>query len=184
LKKSPEEPTVRKQAWLAEINTTLKNLRKWMRPPIRTDKSDEYSSSSKIYRDSAWEQCWIIAPWNYPFQLSLIPLVGALPVALCCAQPSELAPATAAILKKILVQTFSGGNFGVPVHSPKFNPGGAGRWSCSSTSLLRSFRFDHIFFTGSIPVGRSIYQLAAQDLVLSPSNWEKKPGSSGRAMRI
>src|SRR5882757_4236679 len=109
LKKSPEEAYGTETGLvLAEINTTLKNLRKWMRPrPVRTNLVN-LPSSSRIYRDPLGTVL-IIAPWNYPFQLSLIPLAGAIAGGNCVVlKPSELAPATAAILEKILSRAFSG----------------------------------------------------------------------------
>src|SRR5882672_10188058 len=109
-------------------------------------------SSSMIYRDSLGVVL-IIAPWNYPFQLSLIPLAGAIAGGNCVVlKPSEMAPATAVILEKILTQ----------IYPKEFVCVMQGDGSVVVPELMRSFRFDHIFFTGSIPVGRTIYQLAAQ----------------------
>lgn len=193
LKKSPEEAYGTETGLvLAEINNTLKHLRKWMRPrSVRTNLVN-LPSSSKIYRDPLGTVL-IIAPWNYPFQLSIIPLAGAIAGGNCVVlKPSELAPATAAVLEKILTRIFPAGipdasstaasdgssasaldtsstatldarvNSGSPFGFLKVIQGDG---SIVVPALLRSFRFDHIFFTGSIPVGRSIYQLAAQDLV-------------------
>lgn len=157
LKKSPEETYGTETGLvLAEINHTLKHLRQWMRPrSVRTNLVN-LPSSSRIYRDPLGIVL-IIAPWNYPFQLSLIPLAGAIAGGNCVVlKPSEMAPATAAILEKILTETFSGGDFIRVIQ---------GDGSVVVPDLMQSFRFDHIFFTGSIPVGRTIYQLAARDLV-------------------
>jgi aldehyde dehydrogenase (NAD+) len=156
LKKSPEEAYGTETGLvLAEINTTLRNLRKWMRPRAVRTNLVNLPSSSRIYRDPLGTVL-IIAPWNYPFQLSLIPLAGAIAGGNCVVlKPSELAPATAAILEKILTGIFPG----------EFIRVIPGDGAVVVPALIRSFRFDHIFFTGSISVGRSIYQLAAQDLV-------------------
>ena len=156
LKKSPEEAYGTETGLvLAEINTTLRNLRKWMRPRAVRTNLVNLPSSSRIYRDPLGTVL-IIAPWNYPFQLSLIPLAGAIAGGNCVVlKPSELAPATAAILEKILTGIFPG----------EFIRVIPGDGAVMVPALIRSFRFDHIFFTGSISVGRSIYQLAAQDLV-------------------
>lgn len=156
LKKSPEEAYGTETGLvLAEINTTLKHLRKWMRPRRAPTNLVNLPSSSRIYRDPLGTVL-IIAPWNYPFQLSLIPLAGAIAGGNCVVlKPSELAPATAAILEKILTGIF-------PKEFVRVIPGDG---ATVVPDLIRSFRFDHIFFTGSIPVGRAIYQLAAQDLV-------------------
>lgn len=165
LKKSPEEAYGTETGLvLAEINNTLKNLRKWMRPrSVRTNLVN-LPSLSKIYRDPLGTVL-IIAPWNYPFQLSLIPLAGAIAGGNCVVlKPSELAPATAAVLEKILTLTFSVGS-SVPGSQPEFVRVIQGDGSVTVPALLEAFRFDHIFFTGSIAVGRSIYQMAARDLV-------------------
>jgi len=156
LKKSPEEAYGTETGLvLAELNTTLKNLRSWMRPRRAPTNLVNLPSRSMVYRDPLGTVL-IIAPWNYPLQLVLIPLVGAIAGGNnAVVKPSELAPATAAILEKIL-----GGIF-----SPDFVRVLQGDGADVVPALLRAFRFDHIFFTGSVPVGRSIYQLAAQQLV-------------------
>src|SRR5450432_2176570 len=78
LKKSPEEVYGTETGLvLAELNDTLKNLRRWMRPRrVRTNLLN-IPSSSTIYRDPLGVVL-IIAPWNYPFQLALIPLLAAI----------------------------------------------------------------------------------------------------------
>jgi aldehyde dehydrogenase (NAD+) len=156
LKKSPEEAYGTETGLLlAEINATLKNLRSWMRPRKAATNLLNLPSSSRIYRDPLGV-ILIIAPWNYPFQLALVPLVGAIAAGNCAVvKPSEAAPATAAIIEKILGDSFP----------PDLVRVVQGEGSVVLPALIRSFRFDHIFFTGSISVGRSIYQLAAQDLV-------------------
>ncbi|HMH22608.1 MAG TPA: aldehyde dehydrogenase [Puia sp.] len=156
LKKSPEEAYGTETGLLlAEITTAVKNLRSWMRPRRARTNLLNLPSTSKIYRDPLGVVL-IIAPWNYPFQLSLIPLVGAIAGGNCSVvKPSELAPATATIVEKILTGIFA----------PEFVRVMQGEGSVVLPSLISSFRFDHIFFTGSIPVGRAIYQLAAKELV-------------------
>ena len=197
LKKSPEEAYGTETGLvLAEINNTLKHLRQWMRPRSVWTNLVNLPGSSRIYRDPLGIVL-IIAPWNYPFQLSLIPLAGAIAGGNCVVlKPSEMAPATAAILEKILAVAFPG-EASVTVsqtgslvdlktdarhgaQTGSLSDSGGGSWSGLSPGcirvvqgdgsvvvpeLMRSLRFDHIFFTGSIPVGRTIYQLAAQDLV-------------------
>jgi aldehyde dehydrogenase (NAD+) len=156
LKKSPEEAYATETGLvLAELNVALRSLRKWMRPgSVRTNLVN-LPSSSRIYRDPLGVVL-IIAPWNYPFQLSFIPLIGAIAGGNCAVlKPSEMAPATAAVIVKIIRRIFP----------PDYILSAEGDGSVIVPALIRSFRFDHIFFTGSIPVGRAIYQLAAADLV-------------------
>jgi aldehyde dehydrogenase (NAD+) len=140
---------------LAELNNTLKNLRKWMRPHRAGTNLVNQPSSSRIYRDPLGVVL-IIAPWNYPLQLALIPLIGAIAGGNCAVvKPSEYAPATSALLEKMLST----------LYPPEFVRIVQGDGADVVTGMMQSFRFDHVFFTGSVPVGRRIYQLAAKDLV-------------------
>src|SRR4030088_1709521 len=76
LKKSAEETYATETGLLlAEINVTLKNLREWMQPRVAGTDMVNLPSGSKIFRDPLGVVL-IIAPWNYPLQLLLIPLVG------------------------------------------------------------------------------------------------------------
>jgi len=156
LKKSPEE------AWaselgllLAEINVTLKRLHQWMQPVSAGTDLVNLPSSSKIYRDPLGVVL-IIAPWTYPLPLLLIPLAGAIAGGNCAiVKPSELAPATASIIEKIIKEAF------IPEHVKIIQGDGA----AVIPAMMNDFRFDHVFYTGSIPVGKIVYQLAAKDLV-------------------
>jgi len=140
---------------IAEINHTLKNLDNWMRPQTVGTTLVNLPSSSKVYRDSLGVVL-IIAPWNYPLQLLLIPLVGAIAGGNCAAlKPSELAPATAAITEKIIAETFP------PNYVKVFNGDGA----TLVPQLMTEFRFDHVFYTGSTMVGKIIYKMAAEKLI-------------------
>lgn len=156
LRKNPEETYVTETGLLlAEINTTLKNLRSWMQPRQVPTNLANLPSSSKIYRDPLGVVL-IMAPWNYPLQLLLIPLVGAIAGGNCAVlKPSELAPATAVIAEKIITETFSS-------HYVKLIQGDG---AVVIPEMMKAFRFDHIFYTGSIAVGKLIYQMAASDLV-------------------
>lgn len=156
LKKSPEEAWASELGLLmAEINLAIKNLHNWMAPQrVGTDLVN-LPSSSKIYRDPLGVVL-IIAPWNYPLQLALIPLVGAIAGGNCAiVKPSELAPATAAVIEKIMSEAFA----------PEYVQCVSGEGATLIPAMMNSFRFNHVFYTGSIPVGKIIYQLAAKDLV-------------------
>jgi len=156
LKKSSEEAWASELGLLmAEINVTLKHLRQWMQPVSAGTDLVNLPSTSKIYRDPLGVVL-IIAPWNYPLQLLLIPLVGAIAGGNCAViKPSELAPATAAVIEKIITEAFA------PEHVKLVQGDGA----AVIPAMMNAFRFDHVFYTGSIPVGKIIYQLAAKDLV-------------------
>lgn len=153
LKKSPEEAYGTEIGLvLAEISHCLKNLKKWMRPRRLPTNLLNWPSSSILYRDPLGVVL-VIAPWNYPFQLALLPLMTALAAGnTVVLKPSELAPATSAVLEKMLK-----GIDAVRVVT--------GEGAVVVPELIRGFHFDHIFFTGSAAVGRSIYQLAAERLI-------------------
>lgn len=183
LKKSPEECWATEIGLLtAELNVALKNLRNWMRPQIAGTDLANLPSGSKIYRDPLGVVL-VIAPWNYPLQLLMIPLVGALAGGNCAVlKPSELAPASAAVIEKMITEIFP----------PEYVKVVTGDGALVVPAMMKSFRFDHVFYTGSIPVGRSIYQLAAEQLVpvtlelggKSPAIVEKDANISTAARRI
>jgi aldehyde dehydrogenase (NAD+) len=156
LKKSPEEVWATETGLLLqEINYAIKHLRKWMQPKRVATNLLNLPSRSFIY-PSPKGVTLIIGTWNFPLQLLLIPLVGAIAAGNCAiVKPSEHAPATAALIEKMLREIFSEEYIKV-VH---------GNGAEVVPAMMNTFRFDHVFYTGSIPVGKSIYQLAAKDLV-------------------
>ena len=156
LKKSKEESYASELGLLlAEINVTIKNLRRWMQPQSAKTDLVNLPSRSKIYRDPLGVVL-IIAPWNYPLQLLLIPLVGAIAGGNCAViKPSELAPATSSIINEIISEIFS----------TQYIEVAEGDGAAIIPMMMDSFRFDHIFYTGSITVGKIIYGLAAKKLV-------------------
>ena len=95
----------------------------------------------------------IIAPWNYPFQLAICPLVAAVAAGnTVVLKPSELTPHTSAIIAKIISASFDKSHVNV-------EQGGEEK----STELLNR-RWDYIFFTGSVPVGKIVAKAAAVNL--------------------
>jgi aldehyde dehydrogenase (NAD+) len=156
LKKSPEEAYATETGLLlADIRVALRHLRGWMRPRRTKINLVNLPSSGKIYPDPLGVVL-IISPWNYPLQLMLIPLVGAIAagnVVVC--KPSELAPATALVLEKIIRE----------VYPPEYVRVVQGDGAVVIPALMQSFRFDHVFYTGGAAVGKSIYRLAAEGLV-------------------
>jgi aldehyde dehydrogenase (NAD+) len=140
---------------LIEINLALQSLRKWSRPVRVSTNILNLPSSSRIYYEPKGVVL-VIAPWNYPFQLSMIPLLGAIAAGNSVVlKPSELAPATATLLEKIIGEAF-------PKEYVRVVPG---EGSIVVPALMKEFRFDHIFYTGSTSVGKSIYKMAASDLI-------------------
>ena len=137
---------------LNEIRHTLKDLRRWCEPrPVPTPLSCAISR--------AWVQpeplgvCLIMAPWNYPFQLCLAPLIAALAAGNCAVvKPSAYAPATSALVAALIRDTFDPGLCTVVTGGRQENQG------------LLAERFDHIFFTGSPAVGKTVLRAAAEHL--------------------
>ncbi|AKJ15043.1 aldehyde dehydrogenase [Streptomyces incarnatus] len=138
---------------IREIDHTLDHLQEWLRP-------EPAPVPAHLGADAtAWTQydplgvVLVIAPWNYPAQLLLAPMVGALASGnAVVAKPSELAPATSAALAELIpayldtdaVAVVEGG---VP-----------------ETTALLAERFDHIFYTGNGTVGRIVMRAAAEHL--------------------
>lgn len=156
LKKSPEESWVTETGFLlSEINAALKHLRSWMESERVGTNLVNLPSSSYVLREPLGVVL-IVAPWNYPLQLLLAPLVGAIAAGNCIVlKPSEVAPATAAVMKQLVEETF-------PKEYILYTEGeGAG----IIPAMMQNFRFDHVFYTGSTTTGRSIYMMAAEKLV-------------------
>lgn len=156
LKKSPEECWITETGFLlAEINNTLKQLRRWMKPQSRSTNLLNFPSRSFIYKEPLGVVL-VIGPWNYPLHLLFMPLVGAIAAGNCVVlKPSEFAPATATIMEKIIALIF-------PKEYVLYVQGDG---AAVVPALMNNFRFDHVFYTGSTGVGKIIYSMAAQKLV-------------------
>ncbi|PAN00882.1 aldehyde dehydrogenase family protein [Streptomyces sp. Alain-F2R5] len=136
-----------------EIDHTLDHLADWLRPepaPVPAHLGTDAT---------AWTQydplgvVLVIAPWNYPAQLLLAPVVGALAAGnAVVAKPSELAPATSAALARLLPRYLDTDAVAVV-------EGGV-----PETTALLAERFDHIFYTGNGTVGRIVMRAAAEHL--------------------
>lgn len=155
LKKSQEETWATETGLLlGEIKYAIKHLIQWMKPKKVASGLVTFPSSGKIYRDPLGVVL-IISPWNYPLQLLLVPLVGAIAAGNCAVlKPSEMAPATEKIIVKIITETFKENYIKVIT----------GNGAEVVPQMLTSFRFDHIFYTGSTAVGKTIYKMAAEQL--------------------
>ncbi|RYZ27108.1 MAG: aldehyde dehydrogenase family protein, partial [Chitinophagaceae bacterium] len=156
LKKSPEESWVTEIGFvIAEINHTLKHLQTWIKPQKVGTNLLNLPSKSFIYKEPLGVVL-VIGPWNYPFQLLFAPLIGAVAAGNCVVlKPSEFAPATAAVMKKIIAENFSADYiFYVEGEGAEVVP-----------QMMNNFRFDHVFYTGSTHVGKMVYEMAAKQLV-------------------
>ena len=156
LKKSPEECWVTENGMvLSELNYALKKLKSWMASDSVPTNLLNLPSSSKIMKEPLGVVL-IIGPWNYPLQLLFNPLIGAIAAGNCVVlKPSEFAPATAAIMKKIIEETFA----------KEYVLYVEGDGSKVIPEMMNDFTFDHVFYTGSTAVGKIIYKMAAEKLV-------------------
>lgn len=137
---------------LQEIAHARRNLRRWMRPRRVWPSLTTLGTSGHVIAQPRGVAL-IVAPWNYPVLLSIGPLVSAI-AAGCSAilKPSELTPATSALIARMIAATF-------PADLVAVVEGGVE----TATELL-SLPFDHIFFTGSPAVGRIVMAAAARHL--------------------
>lgn len=156
LKKSPEEVWATETGMvLAELNTAISNLRDWMEPQSVTTNLLNLPSSSKVIQEPLGVVL-IIGPWNYPFQLLINPLIGAIAAGNCVVlKPSEFAPATAKVMQQIIDKTFA----------PEYILYVQGDGATVIPAMMNHFSFDHVFYTGSTAVGKIIYKMAAERLV-------------------
>lgn len=156
LHKSKEETWVTEIGFLlTEINAALKNLAKWMKPERVSTNLLNLPSKSYITSEPLGVVL-IIGPWNYPLQLLLTPLVGAITAGNCAVlKPSEFASATSVVMKKMVEETFSS----------EYILYAEGDGATVVPSMMNTFRFDHVFYTGSTFVGKLVYKMAAEKLV-------------------
>lgn len=136
----------------SEIKHAIKNLESWMKPEKVSTPLSMLGSNSHIQYEPKGTTL-IIAPWNYPFNLAIGPLVSAL-AAGCTAivKPSELTPQTSALIKRMIEEVFEANLVAVF------------EGEVEVAQYLLSKPFDHIFFTGSPSVGKIIMKAAAENL--------------------
>ncbi len=135
-----------------EIKVAIANVRDWAAREKVTTPIFMMPAKSYIYKEP-YGVCLIIAPWNYPVQLAMLPLVGAIAAGnTAIVKPSELASHSAAIIDKVLGETF-------PEEYIRVVQGGV-----EETHALLAQQLDYIFFTGSVPVGKVVMEAAAKNL--------------------
>lgn len=137
---------------LNDIKYYLKNLNSLSKPKKVTTNLANQIGSSSIHPEPLG--CvLVIGAWNYPYQLSLSPMIAALAAGNCCIlKPSEIAENTMKVMAKIINENF-------PPEYLYVYEGGIDE----TTELLR-LQFDKIFFTGSTKVGKIVYRAAAENL--------------------
>ena len=137
---------------LQDLNRTIKKMDRWAKPKKVFPSLLNFPSSDYLYSEP-YGTVLIISPWNYPYQLALAPLIGAVAAGnTVVLKPSELTPNTSALLSKIIKTIF-------PPEFVTVVEGGVD----TSTQLLNQV-WDYIFFTGSVGVGKIVAKAAAPNL--------------------
>jgi aldehyde dehydrogenase (NAD+) len=153
LNKSPFESYMTETGMvLDEIRFHLKHLPRWIRTKqVRTPITQFHAKSFVV--PEPFGVALIMSPWNYPLQLCLEPVVGAISGGNCAViKPSAHAPATSAAIAKIIGETF-------PPEYLTVVEGGR-----EQNNALLEEAFDYIFFTGSVEVGKAVMEAAAKHL--------------------
>lgn len=137
---------------ISEINHAIRHLASWMRPQRVKTPLALWGTSSEI-RYEPKGMVLILSPWNYPFNLLMSPLVAAIASGNCVMmKPSSKVPQTARFLKSLIDEVFPENEIALIEGS-----------SAVADSLLE-LPFDHIFFTGSPRIGKTVMQAAANHL--------------------
>lgn len=137
---------------IAEIREVLAHLDSWAKP-IKIDAPLAYLGTRSEIRYEPKGVCLIIAPWNYPFNLCIGPLISCLAAGnTAILKPSELTPSTSKLVSEMIPEIFQEEEVAVV-------EGGV-----DVSSYLLSLPFDHIFFTGSPAIGKVVMKAAANNL--------------------
>lgn len=137
---------------ISELKDTIKNIKSWSKPRRVFPSLLNFPSKDYIYKEP-YGKVLIISPWNYPFQLALCPLISAFAAGnQVVLKPSELTPKTSEIITKIIENVFHKNQVSVI-------EGGI-----AVSQQLLSKRWDYIFFTGSVAVGKIVAKAAAENL--------------------
>ncbi|GAB3787211.1 aldehyde dehydrogenase family protein [Spirosoma horti] len=136
----------------AEIKHTIRHLNSWMKPQRLPTPLALIGTKSHLIHEPKGNVL-IIAPWNYPFVLSIRPLVSAIAAGnVAVLKPSELTPHTAGLIRKMIAELF-------PIQEAAVFEGDA-----DVSKALLELPFNHVFFTGSPAVGRVVMTAAAKHL--------------------
>ena len=134
------------------ISHALKHTQSWMRPRKVPTALQFMPAKNRVYAQPLGV-IGIISPWNYPLQLAIMPLIGAIGAGnRAMIKPSEYTPRLSSLLKNVLAQEFSDEDVFVAT-------GGV-----DVATAFSSLPFDHLLFTGSTSVGRIVAKAAAQNL--------------------
>ncbi|MBE8726736.1 aldehyde dehydrogenase [Flavobacterium hungaricum] len=137
---------------ISDLKQTIKNIHKWAKPKRVFPSLLNFPSSDSIYKEP-YGHVLVISPWNYPFQLALCPLIAAVAAGnRVTLKPSELTPHTSAVIARIIEKTFH-------INHVEVVEGGV-----EVSNKLLAQRWDYIFFTGSVAVGKIVAKAAAENL--------------------
>ena len=137
---------------LDELKFTLSHIRNWTRPKRAISNLKNFPSSGRIYPDP-YGVTLIMSPWNYPFMLTVTPIIAAVSAGNCAVvKPSAYSPATSSLLASMIAELFDAGHVTVVEGGREEN------------KALLDECYDLIFFTGSTSVGKTIMQAASQHL--------------------
>jgi aldehyde dehydrogenase (NAD+) len=152
-RKSPDETEFTEfVVTMAELKFAKDKLAAWMRPQSVDTPLSLLGSFSEI-RYEPKGVVLVLAPWNYPFYLTMVPLIAALAAGnRVILRPSEKTPATSAVIAKIVGEAFA-------PHDVAYVGG-----EIDTAEALLKLPFDHIFFTGSTRVGKIVMRAAAEHL--------------------
>jgi aldehyde dehydrogenase (NAD+) len=152
LHKAEVETYITEISIVKEIDYAIKHLHNWSKPKKAAVSWDFFSYSAKIYPEPLGVVL-IIGPWNYPFQLIISPLIGAIAAGNCAIiKPSEIASHTSDVIAKMIAKHFD------PAYITVVEGG------VEASQKLLAEKFDHIFFTGGTAVGKIIMAAAAKYL--------------------
>ena len=136
----------------AELSYVKKHLRRWAKPHAVITPLAQFHGKSFSYPEP-YGVVLIMSPWNYPFMLSLEPLIGAIAAGNCCiVKPSAYSPNVSKVICSLIRETFPRKYIAVVEGGREEN-----------TALLEQ-RFDYIFFTGGVTVGKYVMEKAANHL--------------------
>ena len=153
LNKSEHEAFLTEIGFLyTEIKDMLKNVDLWAAPKKEKTPLTHTGTKSVIHKDP-YGVTLIIAPWNYPFQLALAPLIGAMGAGnTAIIKPSEMTPNTSSVIRELIAETFDEKYIAVVEGDAE-----------TAKDLLEE-NVDYIFFTGSVQVGKKVMEAAAKHL--------------------
>ena len=137
---------------ISEIDLFLSNLEKWAKPKKVKSSLLSFPSSDYIYSEP-YGKVLILSPWNYPFQLAILPLMSAVAAGnTVVLKPSEHAPNTSSLIKEMVEKIFDKSHALVI------------EGAADTASKLLEYRWDYIFFTGSVKIGKIVAAAAAKHL--------------------